>query len=103
MLVLREGRIVEQVAIKAISHTQDFKLVLANPVAGLAALLQSIEKLTVLRIEHEQTALLQVPSDHQQQYTLLKALLAKDLPICEFAKVTNNLQDAYLETIRHKS
>lgn len=103
MLVLREGRIVEQVAIKAISHVQDFRLTLANPVVGLATLLQSVDKLTVLKVEHEQTALLQISSDGQQQHELLTALLAKNLPICEFAKITNNLQDAYLETIRQRS
>jgi len=102
MLVLREGRIIEQVAIKAHAHAQDFKLTLATPVAGLAALLQSIESLKVLKVEHDQSALLQVQGDSLQQHDLLKTLLARNLPICEFAKITSNLQDAYLDTIRQR-
>jgi ABC-2 type transport system ATP-binding protein len=102
MLVLREGRIIEQVAIKTHALIQDFKLTLATPFTGLAALLQTIDKLTVLKTEHEQSALLQVQGDSVQQHELLKTLLAHNLPICEFAKITSNLQDAYLETIRQR-
>ncbi len=102
MLVLREGRIIEQVAIKALSQVQDFKLTLATPVANLAALLQSIDKLVVLKTEHDQSAFLQIQGGSQQQHELLKNLLAQNLPICEFAKITSNLQDAYLETIRQR-
>ncbi|MCX7068790.1 MAG: ABC transporter ATP-binding protein [Methylococcales bacterium] len=103
MLVLREGRIIEQVAIKATTHTQDFKLTLASPVANLAALLQQIDKLIIVKVEHDQSALLQIQGDSQQQHDTLKNLLAQNLPVCEFAKITSNLQDTYLETIRHRS
>ncbi len=103
MLVLREGRIIEQVAIKAATHTQDFKLTLASPVANLAALLQQIDKLIIVKVEHDQSALLQIQGDSQQQHDTLKNLLAQNLPVCEFAKITSNLQDTYLETIRHRS
>ncbi len=102
MLVLREGRIIEQVAIKAHAHIQDFKLTLASPVANLAALLQQIEQLKVLKVEHDQSALLQIQGDSLQQHDTLKNLLAQNLPVCEFAKITSNLQDAYLETIRQR-
>ena len=102
MLVLRDGKIIEQVAIKATTHAQDFKLVLASPVDNLAAILQDIDKLKVLKIEHNQLVLLQVQGDSQQQHALLTQLLAHHLPICEFAKITSNLQDTYLETIRQR-
>lgn len=103
MLVLRAGKIIEQVAIKTHEHVQDFKLVLANPVENFANLLQQIESIKVLKTEHEQTALLQIPGDGLQQHELLKMLLAQNLTVCEFAKITSNLQDAYLETIRQRS
>jgi ABC-2 type transport system ATP-binding protein len=102
MLVLREGRIVEQVAIKTHTHAQDFKLALTTPVANLTTVLQSIDMLKVLKVEHDQSALLQVQGDNQQHHELLKTLLAHNLPVCEFAKVTSNLQDAYLDTIRQR-
>ncbi len=103
MLVLREGKIIEQVTIKAHAHAQDFKLVLASPVENLAALLQQIDKIKLLKNEYNQTVLLQVQGDSLQQHELLKNLLAQNLPVCEFAKITSNLQDTYLETIRHRS
>jgi ABC-2 type transport system ATP-binding protein len=103
MLVLREGRIIEQVAIKAATQTQDFKLTLASPVANLAGLLQQMDKLKILKIEQDQSVFLQVQGDSQQHHEILKNLLAQNLPVCEFAKITSNLQDAYLETIRHRS
>jgi ABC-2 type transport system ATP-binding protein len=103
MLVLREGQIIEQVAIKSVTHAQDFKLTLASPVENLAAILQQIESLKIIKLEQDQTALLRVQGDTQQQHELLKNLLAQNLPVCEFAKITSNLQDAYLETIRHRS
>jgi ABC-2 type transport system ATP-binding protein len=71
-------------------------------VDNFAALLQSIDTLTVLKTEHNQSALLQIQGDSQQQHETLKNLLAHNLPICEFAKITNNLQDAYLETMRQR-
>ena len=103
MLVLREGRIIEQVAIKAHAHAQDFKLVLASPVENLAAILEQIDEIKLLKNEYNQTVLLQVHGDNLVQHEVLKNLLALNLPVCEFAKVTSNLQDAYLETIRHRS
>lgn len=105
MLVLREGKIIEQVAIKTTTHahTQDFKLTLATPVDNLAAVLQAIDTLTVLKTEGNQAAWLQIQGDSVQHHQLLTTLLSHNLPVCEFAKITSNLQDAYLDTIRHRA
>lgn len=103
MLVLRQGRIIEQVAIKSATHAQDFKLALAQAVPNLADILQTVPNIKILKIEQNQLALLQVQGNSLQQHELLKTLLAQELPICEFAKVTSNLQEAYLETIRQRS
>lgn len=103
MLVLRQGRIVEQVAVKAPSLLKPFKLLLANPVENLLRLLQSLPDITVLNSDDKQQALLQLNGDAAQQHQVLKALIALDLPVCEFAPATSNLQDAYLQTIRHTS
>jgi ABC-2 type transport system ATP-binding protein len=103
MLVLREGKIIEQVAIKQAQHIQEFKLALAQPVANFAELLQDLANIKVLKVEHNQLAMLQVQGDSQQHHQLLTELLARQLPICEFAKVTSNLQEAYLETIRQRA
>lgn len=103
MLVLRQGKIIEQLTIKTATHSQDFKLLLANPVEQLATLLSTIANIRVLKIDHNQQVLLQVQGDSQQQYSVLKQLIDHKLPICEFAKVTSNLQEAYLETMRQRA
>ena len=102
MLVLREGKIIEQVAIKSATHKQEFKLLLTEERDTLASILNSIAHVQVLKLE-PQHALLQIEGDSVQHHEVLKTLLAHDLPVCEFAKVTSNLQEAYLETIRQRS
>ena len=102
MLVLRKGRIVEQIAVQSRTANQTYKLVLAWPVEKLAAKLQTLADVGVLSSEDERRALLQIPDDPRSQHAVLTALLALNLPVCEFAPAAGNLQDAYLQTIRHK-
>jgi ABC-2 type transport system ATP-binding protein len=101
MLVLRRGRIVEQVAVKIRSRAKPFKLVLSAPAANLSAVLQGVAGIEVLKVEEERQAMLQIGGDAQAQHAVLKNLLALGLPVCEFAPAATHLQDAYLETVRH--
>ncbi len=101
MLVLRQGRIVEQVTIQSTARQKPFKLVLSHPCDRLPAVLNDIAAISVLKIERNQHALLELPDQAEQQHSLLKALLAADLPICEFAPAVSHLQDAYLQTIKN--
>lgn len=103
MLVLREGRIVDQMAIKPKTQHKAFRLVLAHATENLAVRLQQLEGLTVLKIEDDRHALLQLPEDVERQHAVLKSLLALELPVCEFSPAVSNLQDAYLHTIRQHS
>ena len=103
MLIMRQGRIVEQIGVKNTNINKPFKLQLAYAVDNLADLLQTLPDITVLTVEHNNLALLQIADDAQLQHATLKALLALNLPVCEFAPATSNLQDAYLQTIRHFS
>ena len=102
MLVLRQGKIIEQVAIKSATHKQEFKIVLTEASNKLAEILKSLAYVQVLKLE-PQHALVQIEGEHAQHHEVLKTLLAHDLSVCEFAKVTSNLQEAYLETIRQRS
>lgn len=99
MLVLRKGRLVEQVSVKKTRHHIPFKLVLAQPVANLADILKQIPDVELLKTERDQLALLELTADTHQQHVALKALLDLNLPVCEFAPAASNLQDAYLQTI----
>jgi ABC-2 type transport system ATP-binding protein len=100
MLVLRQGRIVEQITVKAPTLLKPFKLLLAKPVENLQQLLQSIPQITVLNSDDKQQALLQLDGDAMLQHQVLKALMSLDLSVCEFAPASSNLQDAYLQTLR---
>jgi ABC-2 type transport system ATP-binding protein len=102
MLVLRQGCIVEQVAVKTRTQAKPFKLVLAEPVANLAAVLQNVVDIEVLKVEQDSQALLHLHGDADAQHALLKNLIALGLPVCEFAPAATHLQDAYLETVRHR-
>ncbi len=100
MLVLRQGRIVEQVAVKSRAQQhQLFKLVLATPLANLSEKLQALPNIRIINITDQQ-ALLEIPAAPHLQHGLLKALLDQELPVCEYAPSAGNLQDAYLQTIK---
>ena len=103
MLVMRQGRIVEHIGVKNTMLHKPFKLQLAHAVENLAGLLHTLPDITILTIEHNTMALLQIADNKELQHTLLKALLALNLPVCEFAPASSNLQDTYLQTIRHSS
>lgn len=101
MLIVREGRIIEHVAIKQkIEQLQVFKLVLTKAeVTKLEKILTNIEGLSHLKINAEQ-AVFEFNGDANQQHELLKTLLEQQLPVCEFSPVPTNLQDAYLSTVK---
>lgn len=102
MLVLRKGRLVEQVTVKKAQQHKPFKLLLAQPVQNLADILRQVPDIELIKTEHDHLALIQLTADTQQQHAVLKALLALNLPVCEFAPAASNLQDAYLQTIRQR-
>lgn len=100
MLVLRQGCMIQQIQLKNPSRNQTFKLVLSRATANLANILQAVPNIKLIKVERDSAAWLQLADDAEQQHAVLLALLAKNLPVCEFASVTSNLQDAYLNTIR---
>ncbi len=100
MLILREGQVIEQVAI-AQPNTQSkmFKLCLTHAIPDLMQRLTQISALSQITI-HNTQAQFQLNGDSSAQHQVLKTLITQDLPICEFSPVTTNLQDAYLSTVK---
>jgi ABC-2 type transport system ATP-binding protein len=100
MLIIREGKIVEQVAI-AQHNTQRkaFKLALSAPVLNLAEILANISFLSSISASTQQ-ATFQLKGDEQQQYLLLKTLLEQNLQVCELSPIVTNFQDVYLSTLK---
>ena len=103
MLVLRQGHIVEQIAISSSTTKQIYKLSLAAPFEHLALWLQEIEGIKIIKTQQNKTAWLEVPDDAEQQHRILKTLLDRGLSVCEFGPASHNLQDTYLHTIRQSS
>ncbi len=101
MLVLRQGRIVEHAVINAPATRKPFRLLLAGAIPQLAETLQSLVGLELVRTDQDLSAVINLDSDGNSQYQVLKALLDAGLPVCEFGPATVNLQDAYLQTL-HK-
>lgn len=103
MLVLRAGRIVEQVAIKhKVEQLKEFKLVLTHSVSNLEPMLSSIDCISRFKI-HANQVIFSLRGDINTQHECLKILLKYDLPVCEFSPVSINLQDAYLATVKNES
>lgn len=100
MLILREGRIVEHVAIKhKTEQLKAFKLVLSKVVNNLESILSNIDCISHIKITGKQ-AVFHLSGDSNTQHEVLKNLIQQQLPVCEFCPVTTNLQDAYLSTVQ---
>jgi ABC-2 type transport system ATP-binding protein len=101
MLIIREGKIVEQVSIQQHNNTQRkaFKLSLSQPVEHLAQILARIDVVSDIVIDKQQ-ALFYLNGDATSQHHLLKTLFEQNLPVCEFSPITTNLQDVYLSTLK---
>ena len=100
MLILREGQMVEHVAIKKkAEHKKLFQLVLTQADIRLEGVLSNIDNLSHTKINAEQ-ATFEFKGDANSQHELLKMLLEHKLPVCEFGPVNINLQDAYLSTVK---
>ena len=103
MLVLNQGRIVEQVAIRNTNASEVYKLSLAEPFEQLDPTLQQIEGIKVLKTEQNKLAWIEVPNDPLQQHQILRVIMAKGFLICEFGPARLDLQEAYLQTVRQSS
>jgi ABC-2 type transport system ATP-binding protein len=100
MLILREGKVVEQIAIaQTNTQTKTFKMRLLQSVPDLFQLLAQIPAVSHILINHEQVQF-QLNGNQAEQHEILKSLLAQNVPVCEFSQLTTNLQDTYLSTVK---
>ncbi|MCK5898795.1 MAG: ABC transporter ATP-binding protein [Methylococcales bacterium] len=100
MLILRQGRIVEQVSIHEKSkQLKTFKLVLSHSSTALRGILFNTPMLSHITINDKQ-ATFKLDGGVNNQQQLLKKLVEQQVPICEFSPITTNLQDAYLSTVQ---
>ena len=100
MLVLRAGRVVEH---RPIGHAQrsmsQIMLVRFSSAIERAAL-EAAAPALVIQSHDGQVARFGFSNDDNARAELLAGLLKAGLPVCEFAVERQNMQDAYLATLR---
>jgi ABC-2 type transport system ATP-binding protein len=95
MLILREGRIVEQRMLERPGAGRTRMMVrLSAPDAGLRAVLEH-PRVSALAIDGG-TARFTFSGDDAQRHALLRDLVEADLAVCAFGEESVSMQDAYL-------
>ncbi len=100
MLVLRGGRIIEHSAIIGSKQNLLLEIRLASPHDSLHDILAARDDVADLRVSETQ-ATFSYSADPLEQHRLLKELLDGGVSICSFAEQKQNLQEAYLKTVKH--
>lgn len=101
MLIIRDGKIVEQISIQQhnAGPRKPFKLTLAEPVKNLTEILAAITQLSDISVDKEQ-AFFHLDGNAANQHQVLKQLLEQNLSVCEFSPLATNFQDVYLSTLK---
>lgn len=100
MLVLRLGRVIENRALApGGDDAHRVRIGLASAVPDLAQRLAGVEGVRVLALD-EREALIAVAGGAAAQALVLRALVARDLPIASFAAEREDLQASYLRSVR---
>jgi ABC-2 type transport system ATP-binding protein len=99
MLVLRRGRIIDHAPVAAGRQTAVVEVRLAAPWAGLREALGNVEGIAEVAADASRATFTcsAAPGD---QHRLLRQLLEQGLPVCAFAEQRQNMQEAYLRTVK---
>jgi ABC-2 type transport system ATP-binding protein len=100
MLVLRQGRIVENRSLaRGAGEESRLRITLARTMPDLAQRLSGVEGMHVVAIE-ERGALISVQGDVEARALVLRALIERGLPIAGFTPEREDLHTSYLRTVR---
>ena len=100
MLVLREGRVIEHRALApGASEEHRVRVGFARAVPDLAQKLAGVESMRLLALE-EREALIAVAGGEGAQALVLRALIARELPVASYAPEREDLHASYLRTVR---
>ena len=101
MLVLRQGRIVENRALgRGDGEASQVRIELSRTIPDFAQRLSGIDGLRVLTVE-EHGAVIAIAGGVEAQTRVLRALIERDLPIASFAPEREDLHSSYLRTVRN--
>jgi ABC-2 type transport system ATP-binding protein len=101
MLVLRSGRIIEHTPLAGNKPSTFLEIKLASPHGSLRDVLAGRDNVADLCVSDDQ-ATFSFSIDPIEQHRLLKELLDRGAPICSFSEQRQNLQEAYLKTVKNE-
>ena len=99
MLVLRKGRIIEHAPLTTAQPGAIVELRLVAPFAGLGEMLSNFSGVALLQAD-ESGATISCGADPAAQHLILKTLLEQGMLVSSFAEQKENLQEAYLRTVK---
>lgn len=102
MLVLRAGKLVAHSPIRPTTTTStaaSLRLQLVAPFAGLGELLAAVVGVAQVTVEGT-TATFSFSGDEGARYRLLRHLIEAGAEVCAFAEERQNMQQAYLDSVR---
>jgi ABC-2 type transport system ATP-binding protein len=103
MLVLRRGKVIEHRALAGAKEKEGearrIRITFVQPVADFAAQLGGTEGIKLLESSASEV-LIALRGNAETQASLLRALLARGLPILSFSHERENLHQSYLRTVR---
>ena len=99
MLILRNGRIIEQQPLRGEQDAARMRVELAAESPTLRESLAGFDSVQVLRAD-ARSAVFLIRGDRHKRHELLRMLLAQGCAVCAFAEEQVNLQDSYLATVR---
>ena len=99
MLVMREGRIIENKSLDAArAGKRQVQVGFARAVESLAAALSAIPGIVLVSTGADE-ALIEVPDNREQQGEVLRAIVLAGLPVASFSAGRENLHESYLKTV----
>ncbi len=100
MLVIRDGRIIEQRALKdATPTTREIVMVLKTPDETIDAVFATFDNISNIRHDGCRVAC-ELSGDDDAQHQLLRALVAADIAVVSFATLERDLQQSYLDSMK---
>jgi len=99
MLILRDGRIIEQQALRGGQDAARMRVELAADSPTLREILAGFDSVQILQAD-ARSAVFLIRGDRHKRHELLRMLLARGCAVCAFAEEQVNLQESYLATVR---
>lgn len=100
MIIVRDGRITGQQDLhRPEENTAVINLRTSQPVEALGNVLMAIEGITEVQADTS-SATFRFTDQAIEQQNLLKTLIDNNIPVCGFAEVKLNMQDAYLQQVK---